>query len=125
MSTGRVLVVDDDLAVCTLIADILDVAGIQAQCVQSDMGAYSELVTIPTYKAVIVDVNLGRGTTGFDVARFARKVVPNIPVIYVSGEAHPQSCQSFGVPDGEFVGKPFTPEEIIQVLRKRLEPDSP
>jgi predicted esterase len=32
---------------------------------------------------MIVDVTLGTGTTGFDVARFARQLDPHLAVIYV------------------------------------------
>ena len=117
----RVLVVEDEHAICALISDILESADIETKCVKSDVEAYAELPTLPTYKALIVDINLGKGTTGFDVARFARQVVPHLPVIYVTGEADQESFRAFGVPDSDFLEKPFTPEELLGIVKSRLE----
>jgi hypothetical protein len=44
-------------------------------CTTNDAGAYRELVT-RKFAALLVDINLGRGTTGFDVARHARRSIP-------------------------------------------------
>jgi DNA-binding response OmpR family regulator len=115
----RVLVVEDDHAICALISDILESADIETKCVKSDVEAYAEL-TLPTYKALIVDINLGKGTTGFDVARFARQVVPHLPVIYVTGDADQESFRAFGVPDSDFLEKPFAPEELLGIVTSRL-----
>jgi DNA-binding response OmpR family regulator len=117
---GRVLVVEDDPAICALITDILREAGLETECVQTDRSAYGIIPTLPTIVALVVDINLGAGTTGFDVARFARQVVPNLPVIYVTGEASPESFNAFGVPDSDFVAKPFTAGELLARLQSRL-----
>ena len=117
---GRVLVVEDDHAICALITEILSDAGFDAHWVQTDRDAYAIIPTAPTIEALILDVNLGAGTTGFDVARYARQVVPGLPVIYVSGEASRASFQAFGVPDSDFLEKPFTPDELLEKLQARM-----
>jgi len=117
---GRVLVVEDDHAICELIADILEDAGLETVCVQTDLAAYEALPTLPTVQALIVDVNLGVGTTGFDVGRYARQMIPDLPVIYVSGDASRASFEAFGVPDADFLAKPFTPRELLETVRTRL-----
>jgi DNA-binding response OmpR family regulator len=66
-----------------------------------------------------VDVNLGRGTTGFDVARFARQVIPDLSVIYITGEASAGSFMAFGVPESDYIQKPFAPGELVEKLRAR------
>lgn len=116
----RVLVVEDDQAIGELIGDLLTALGFQAVYVRTDRQAYDVLPTLPTFSAILVDVNLGTGTTGFDVARFARQVIPEIAVIYVSGQASPTSFKAFGVPDSAFVAKPFTADELLQAVRSRL-----
>ncbi|WP_165837259.1 response regulator [Phenylobacterium hankyongense] len=117
---GRILVVEDDHAICALITDILQDAGFETRCVQTDREAYAVIPSLPTIEALILDVNLGSGTTGFDVARFARQVIPELPVIYVSGEASQTNFSAFGVPDSDFVEKPFTPDELLTTLRSRM-----
>jgi CheY-like chemotaxis protein len=119
--TGRrVLVVEDDHAICDLIGDLLTGIGLEAVCVSSDRQAYDILPTLPVFSALLVDVNLGAGTTGFDVARFARQVIPDLPVLYVSGQASQASFKAFGVPDSAFIAKPFAAEELIEAVRSRL-----
>lgn len=117
---GRVLVVEDDHAICALITDILEGAGLETECVENDRSAYAIIPTLPTIAALIVDINLGTGTTGFDVARFARQVIPQLPVLYVTGEASPDSFQAFGVPDSDFLEKPFTAGQLLAKLQTRL-----
>ena len=114
----RILVVEDEPAVCDLISDFFDETDFDVHCVLSDRGAYAALSGIGAYAALVVDINLGPGTTGFDVARFARQLSPGLPVIYVSGETSPSSLASFGVPDSRFIAKPFTADELLQVLRE-------
>jgi CheY-like chemotaxis protein len=129
MSDGQVLVVEDDCAVAGVICDMIHAAGWECHCVRSDREAYAFISTPPAIRALVVDINLGAGTTGFDVARFARQAVPDVPVVYVTGEASPQSFKSFGVPGSALVVKPFTVDDLIGPLHERLghgaEPDQP
>lgn len=119
---ARVLVVDDDPAVCDLIQDILQEVRFEAVCVSNDKQAYRLLPTLPTFQALVVDVNLGQGTTGFDVARFARQIIPGLPVVYVTGDARPEALETFGVPGSGFVQKPFKADELLAELVGRLRP---
>lgn len=112
----RVLVVEDEPAICALFNDILEFEGFEAHCVRSDHEAYAVLRRDPAFGCVIVDVNLGIGTTGYDVARFAREIDPQLPVIYVSGQTTQTSFEANGVPGSLFLPKPFTPDELLQKI---------
>jgi DNA-binding response OmpR family regulator len=116
----RVLIVEDDHSICELLSDILDAEGFLPVCVATDREAYSILPTVPAFTAMLVDINLGTGTTGFDVARFARQVIPSIAVIYVTGQATEESFRSFGVSESKLVLKPFTADEMLAVIHDRL-----
>jgi DNA-binding NtrC family response regulator len=116
----RVLVVDDDPGVCGLIADMLAEVRLKAVCVTSDTEAYRIIPTLPTIKAMVIDINLGAGTTGFDVARFARRVIPKVPIIYISGEATPEMFAGAGVPDTDFLLKPFAADDLLRVVAGRI-----
>lgn len=111
-----VLIVEDEHQICELLAEILETAGFDAHCVSNDKGAYSVLSAVRRYSAIIVDVNLGTGTTGFDVARFARQMDASIPVLYVTGHASEASFKAFGVPGSAYVAKPFSADEIVAKL---------
>ena len=119
----RVLVVEDDTAICELIRDILGVATFEVECAASDEAAYARLSGARNIDALIVDVNLGPGTTGFDVARFARQTSPGLPVVYVSGDASQTSFRAFGVPGSLFLEKPFTAEQLQDAVELALGED--
>jgi len=116
----RVLVVDDDPGLLALICEDLHKQGLSCTCARSDREAYRLLASQPAFDAMIVDVHLGTGTTGFDVARRARQVTPDIRVVYISGEANARSWMSFGVPSSDYVSKPFPLERLAGLLRHDL-----
>jgi DNA-binding response OmpR family regulator len=117
-SLRRVLVVEDEPGICELLSDMLAADGFDAHCVQTDRGAYDALQHDRGFACMVVDVNLGSGTTGYDVARFARQIDRALPVIYVSGQTSPDSFQAHGVAGSLFVPKPFTAAELLEQVRK-------
>jgi CheY-like chemotaxis protein len=117
----RVLVVEDEPQVCGLISDLLDEAGYEAHPVASDRGAYAALSGARGYAGLVVDINLGAGTTGYDVARFARQMRPGIAVLYVSGQASERSFKAFGVPGSGYMPKPFAPDDLLAALQRLLD----
>jgi DNA-binding response OmpR family regulator len=117
-SESRVLVVEDDLHICELISDLLEGEGFEPVCVQSDRGAHEALEHQSDFACMIVDVNLGSGTTGYDVARFARRTDPELAVIYVSGQTSRVSFEANGVPGSLFLEKPFNVQDVLGRLRK-------
>ncbi len=119
----RVLIVEDEHDVCELISDALEAAGFDPICAQNDRQAYAALANSADYAGLIVDINLGAGTTGYDVARFARQSRTWLPVIYVSGQSTPASFAAFGVPRSVFVQKPFRPDDLAEKLRALVSGD--
>jgi len=116
----HVLVVEDDHAICDIMCDALREGGLSVECVGDDQAAYRRIADLPTLAGLVLDVNLGAGTTGYDVARFARQVIDDIAVIYVSGEVRASSLEAFGVPESTFVQKPFTPVELVEAVTAKL-----
>jgi DNA-binding response OmpR family regulator len=116
----RVLVVDDDAGLLAMMCEDLQKQGLACVCARSDREAYKLLATQP-FDAIVVDVNLGIGTTGFDVARRARQVTPEIRVVYISGDANARSWMTFGVPSSDYVSKPFPLDRLAGLLRHGLD----
>ena len=116
MNRPKVLVVDDDPAICAVIAHILSDAGVATVCAQSDRQAYLALDSDGPFKALVADLNLGHGTTGFDVARAARAKLPSLRVLYITGEASDASFRTFGVEGSRFLFKPFSASELLGAL---------
>jgi DNA-binding NtrC family response regulator len=117
-ASARVLVVEDEAQICELVSDILSDEGFAAVGVQSDRAAYEAIEHQSGFVCMIVDVNLGAGTTGYDVARFARRLEPGLAVIYVSGQSSKASFEAHGVPGSLFLEKPFAAGDVLDHLRK-------
>ncbi|MEI9412655.1 response regulator [Mesorhizobium salmacidum] len=71
-------------------------------------------------KALVTDVRLGLGPTGWDVARHVRTAIPTMPVIYVSGNAA-DDWAAHGVPNSIMIRKPFAMSQITSWLAALLD----
>lgn len=111
------LIVEDDRQICELVTDALEAAGFTPRCASTDREAYEALQSGQRFGCMIVDVNLGAGTTGYDVARFARQHHPHLAVIYVSGQTSEASLKAFGVPGSLFLPKPFLAADLLERVR--------
>lgn len=112
----RVLVVDDHPEAAQAVCEMVLAAGYACHTAGSDRAAYLAFSRPPQVLALIVDVNLGTGTTGYDVARYARQLNSALPVIYISGEVDQKSFRAFGVPDSRFLHKPFHQADLEAAL---------
>lgn len=101
---------------CELIADILETRGLEVACAKTDAEAIDLLRARNSYACILLDVNLGQGLTGFDVARLARNLMPSLPILFISGQATRHSLEAHGVPDSKFLAKPFTAEELLATI---------
>lgn len=115
----RILVIDDEPSICAMLGDVLREDGYEPISATGDVEAYRRLETeSSTISALVVDINLGRGTTGFDIARYARRLNPEFPVIYITGASH--TLETHGVEGGVLVTKPFDRDLLLATLREKL-----
>lgn len=66
-------------------------------------------------RAVVTDVNLGSGASGWDVARRARELRPEMPMLYVTG-GNADEWAANGVPHSLLINKPFAPAQIVTAV---------
>lgn len=119
MST--VLVVEDESDVLEILQDALERRGLQVRVAGDDRSAYDLLQQEGrSFGAIVTDINLGVGTTGFDVARRARQLNPDLKVIYITGDA--ALLDRFGVPDSLMFPKPFYPEDLADCVAGLVAP---
>lgn len=70
-------------------------------------------------RALITDIKFGADATGWDVARHARELNPDMPVVYMTGsESH--EWAALGVPNSVLVPKPFAPAQVITAVSQLL-----
>lgn len=109
MNTPIVLVIEDEDAIQGLLDDALGEAGFETGIVRTGEEAVTLLKGgLIRYCALVADINLLGRFNGWEVARVAREVDPNLPVVYISGVATAQWPQQ-GVPNSILLQKPFAP----------------
>ena len=113
----RILVVEDDFLVATLLAEILDSAGWQVVGPVVHLAAALDAAASEGFDAAVLDVNLG-GQTVYPVAEVldARRV----PFVFVTGCGREALPPLFcGRPH---LGKPFAPGELIGTVARLVVP---
>jgi DNA-binding response OmpR family regulator len=121
-----ILVVEDDQLVQGVVEESLTDGGFETVIASSGENAVELLDTSDgKYRALVTDINLGRGKMdGWDVARRAREIDPNFPVIYVSGK-DADEWASKGVPNSVMLAKPFAPAQLVTAVSQLLNTSSP
>jgi DNA-binding response OmpR family regulator len=116
MEQARLLLVDDDALMRDVLTGELDDAGFAVVAVEDGTRALAELDADATrFKAVVTDINIGAGPSGWDVGRRARECVADMPVVYISG-ASGNEWSAQGVPDSVIITKPFAPAQLITAI---------
>jgi DNA-binding response OmpR family regulator len=115
-----VLVVEDEASIQDMVEDALSEGGFKSEIVSSG----EEAITLlqghrEDYRALITDINLSGRLTGWDVARRARELRPEVPVVYMSGASGDQWA-SQGVPNSLLLVKPFAPAQIVTAVSQLL-----
>lgn len=117
-----VFVVEDDVLIQPLLVEPLEEGGYKVLVASSGADAIKLLdgQEAASIRALITDINLGPSSpSGWDVARRAREIDPDIPVVYVTGDsAHDWSSQ--GVPNSLLISKPFAPAQIITAVSQLI-----
>lgn len=117
----HVLLVEDEPQVAELTSEALADAGFSVTVALDDRAAYSTLEReARSFAAVVTDINLGRGVTGFDIARRARQLNSAIKVVYISGQG--PHAEKFGVAGALMVEKPYEPRDLAERVALLLEP---
>lgn len=81
----RVLLVDDFRKDLEILSEAFEHRGAEVTAAASDSAAYRALENDSRgFDLLVTDVDLGAGTTGFDVARAARQYLPGLPVVYMT-----------------------------------------
>ena len=116
MTVPKVLLVEDEFLIATMIGEALADGGFDVIPVVNGTRALAELEAEGSrFRALITDIRLGKGPDGWEISRRARELIPGVPVIYVSGDSS-SDWASKGVPNSVMVAKPFAPAQIVTAL---------
>jgi DNA-binding response OmpR family regulator len=115
-----VLVVEDDQGIQSIVEDALVEGGFEPAIAPSG----EEAVTLLRgnrngYRALVADVKLRGRMDGWEVARHAREIDPEFPIVYMTGASADQ-WPSHGVPNSILLQKPFAPAQLVTAVSQLL-----
>ena len=115
-----ILAVEDESLIQGIVRDALEEGGFQTEITASGEEAITLLNSdAAKYRALLTDIHLSGKLTGWDVAKRAREMNPEIPVVYMTGAAA-DDWPSHGVPNSVLLNKPFAPAQVVTAVSQLL-----
>ena len=114
----RILIIDDDRASCSLLRELFQSQGWQAETAQTPERAL-ELASSERFDVLLSDINLGGPTSGIDLLKHLRG---ECPVILMTGYGTLDTA-IVAAREGawDIISKPFKPEELIALAERAVQ----
>ena len=120
-----ILVIEDDGPIQVVVEDALTDGGFEPAIAPSGEEAVTLLKGMPnSYCALVTDIKLRGKMDGWEVARQAREIDPNFPVVYITA-AHADQWPAQGVPNSVLLTKPFAPAQLVTAVSQLLNGGTP
>jgi CheY-like chemotaxis protein len=120
MNSKKVLAIDDEQIVLDSVRKILSQEGFEVTTVLSGQEGIRR-ATADRFDIVLTDIRMP-DISGKIVLREVKRVRPALPVVIVTGYTSVQSAlQSLKLGASDVLEKPFTPEELVQVVNDAIE----
>ncbi|WP_165356396.1 PAS domain S-box protein [Sphingosinicella sp. BN140058] len=121
--TARILLVDDDPDVRTFLAESL--RGLDHDVRTAD-GGEAALAVLKEWRPEIALIDYAMpGMHGADVAAAARALIPNLPIVFVTGYAETDQLEAVLGPNAPVLRKPFTIAALANAVDDNLAPADP
>jgi two-component system response regulator CpxR len=118
VSVERILVVDDDVELCSLVSEYLRPEGFQVECVHDGQTGLSKALS-GEYLMTVLDVMLP-GMNGFDVLRKIRDT-SRTPVLLLTARGEDvDRIVGLEIGADDYLPKPFNPRELVARIRAIL-----
>jgi DNA-binding response OmpR family regulator len=114
---ATVLVVEDDPLLAELAAEVIAEAGYRV-LVADDADRAEGMLARGAVDLLFTDIDLARGTNGLDLARRARRRLPDLPVLYASGGRWTLGDEA--VAGSVFFPKPYRLEDVVATIAGAL-----
>ncbi len=114
-----VLLLDDDALVLVTLAESLRDAGFEVGQARNAVEAADWLANETPPQLLVADLDLGNGKGGRELARSARSLRPDLPIIFISGLP---ANQHLVTADETFIAKPFLPACLVAAIRAKVTP---
>jgi DNA-binding NtrC family response regulator len=119
-ATNTIFVIEDQELVLSVLEEGLIEAGFGVEAVSTAEAAILKLdAEGRNFCGLITDIDLGGQLTGWDVAKHAREINPQLPVIYMTG-ASASEWASKGVPNSQLLQKPFAIAQVTTSISQMM-----
>ncbi|WP_445192144.1 response regulator [Sphingomonas sp. Tas61C01] len=119
-----ILVVEDEPTVLMFLEEALAEGGYGVVSARSGGEALNILGDgLSDFSLLVADIRIGDGLDGWEIARCAREIIPDLPIVYVTGDSA-LSWSEEGVPNSLLLQKPFDRSQLegaIETLLSRSE----
>ncbi|HTW36596.1 MAG TPA: response regulator [Rhizomicrobium sp.] len=114
---AKILAVEDEALVRILIVETLADAGHGVLEAADGESALDIVRQTPDLDLVVTDVRMSK-MDGFSLARFAREVRPDLPVLFMTG--YMGADVPANIPDAKVLQKPFDPDDLLAAIEVLL-----
>lgn len=115
-----ILVVEDDQLIQGVVEEALTEGGFEPAIAASGEEAVTLLMGDKgKYRALVTDINLHGKMGGWEVAKRAREIDPEFPIVYMTG-ASADEYGAQGVPNSVLLTKPFAPAQLVTAISQLL-----
>ena len=116
-----IMVVEDEPEIRELVATSLAVEGFHVLCAEDAADALKLLDAHPEVELLFTDIIMPGDLHGYDLARRAREVRPDIKLLYTSGYALTKALsQTAPIEEARLVAKPYRLEQLVDEIRRAL-----
>ena len=115
-----ILVVEDDALLHGIIEEALTEGGFEVSIASSGEEAMTLMAELKgEYVALVTDIDLTGNIDGWHVAKHARQIDSQFPVVYMTG-ASAGDWGANGVPNSILLTKPFAPAQLVTAISQLL-----
>lgn len=116
--SGKVLIVEDNPDVMEVSVEIFRGLDFEVLTAPNGLAAIDILKSTRDIDVLFTDVVMPMGMNGIELARFTRKLCPDIHIILASGYPVPVLAADYGALDEfAFIGKPFRWTELLEQVQ--------
>lgn len=116
MQEPVLLLIEDDALVVMVAEDALKAGGYGVVVATSGAEALKIIDAQPAaFAGLVTDIGLGPGPNGWDVARRARELQADLPIVYMTAESAGE-WPTHGVPNSLLVQKPYAPAQLVAAV---------
>ena len=117
MAAMSVLLVEDEALISMLVSDWLVELGFEVHEARTADEALDYIGAGGAVDVLFTDINLPGSMTGAELARKARALLPELPVVYASGRYRGDDLGGL-VPHSAFMPKPYDQRKLRHVLEQ-------